>query len=74
MSDKHEAILEYVIDEYVDEDDDIEVGSVALLPLGESVELGFLAIGSRDAEHFHPGMSIDFLSRLGELVSCALRR
>jgi uncharacterized protein YigA (DUF484 family) len=54
--------------------DDIEVGSVALLPLGESVELGFLAIGSRDAEHFHPGMSIDFLSRLGELVSCALRR
>jgi uncharacterized protein YigA (DUF484 family) len=54
--------------------DDVEVGSVALLPLGKSVELGFLAIGSRDAEHFHPGKSIDFLSRLGDLVSCALRR
>jgi len=55
-------------------DDDVEVGSVALLPLGKSVEIGFLAIGSRDAEHFHPGKSIDFLTRLGDLVSGALRR
>ena len=53
--------------------DNIEIGSAALLPLGAQSELGFLAIGSRDSGHFHPGMSIDFLSRLGELVSCALR-
>jgi hypothetical protein len=51
----------------------IEIGSVALVPLGIKSELGFLAIGSRDSDHFHPGMSIDFLARLGELVSCALR-
>lgn len=51
----------------------IEIGSAALLPLGAHSEMGFLAIGSRDAAHFHPGMSIDFLTRLGELVSCALR-
>ncbi len=51
----------------------IEIGSVALVPLGNKSELGFLAIGSRDSDHFHPGMSIDFLARLGELVSCALR-
>ncbi len=51
----------------------VEIGSVALVPLGEKSEVGFLAIGSRDADHFHPGMSIDFLARLGELVSCALR-
>lgn len=51
----------------------IEIGSVALVPLGERSELGFLAVGSRDSDHFHPGMSIDFLARLGELVSCALR-
>jgi uncharacterized protein YigA (DUF484 family) len=51
----------------------VEVGSVALVPLGQHSELGFLAIGSRDSDHFHPGMSIDFLARLGELVSCALR-
>ena len=51
----------------------VEIGSVALVPLGEKSEVGFLAIGSRDSDHFHPGMSIDFLARLGELVSCALR-
>lgn len=51
----------------------VEIGSVALVPLGQKSELGFLAVGSRDAEHFHPGKSIDFLARLGELVSCALR-
>jgi uncharacterized protein YigA (DUF484 family) len=53
--------------------DNIEIGSAALVPLGAHAEMGFLAIGSRDAGHFHPGMSIDFLTRLGELVSCALR-
>jgi uncharacterized protein YigA (DUF484 family) len=49
------------------------VGSVALIPLGPACGLGFLAIGSRDADHFHPGKSIDFLVRIGELVSSALR-
>jgi uncharacterized protein YigA (DUF484 family) len=49
------------------------VGSVALIPLGPGCDVGFLAIGSRDADHFHPGKSIDFLVRIGELVSSALR-
>jgi len=51
-----------------------EVGSVALVPLGRKSETGFLAIGSVDANRFHPGMSIDFLERLGDLVAAALRR
>lgn len=51
-----------------------EIGSAALVPLGAGSELGFLAIGSADAERFHPGMSIDFLARLGELVAEALKR
>ncbi len=51
-----------------------EVGSTAMIPLGEKSEIGFLAIGSIDANRFHPGMSIDFLTRLGELVAEALRR
>lgn len=51
-----------------------EIGSAALLPLGEKSAMGFLAIGSVDADRFHPGMSIDFLSRLGELVAEALNR
>lgn len=49
-----------------------EVGSAALVPLGENAATGFLAIGSRDAEYFHPGKSMDFLSRLGDLLGCAL--
>lgn len=53
--------------------EDMEIGSAALVPLSAKSELGFMAIGSRDADHFHPGKSIDFLARLGELVSCALR-
>lgn len=51
-----------------------EVGSVALVPLGKKSEVGFLAIGSADAGRFHPGMSMDFLSRLGDLVAEALKR
>lgn len=53
-------------------DGDVEIGSAALLPLGKHADTGFLAVGSRDVNHFHPGKSIDFLGRLGELVSCAL--
>ena len=51
-----------------------EVGSAALVPLGKKSEIGFLAIGSADAKRFHPGMSMDFLSRLGDLVAEALKR
>lgn len=51
-----------------------EIGSTAMIPLGNNAELGLLAIGSNDAERFHPGMSIDFLTRLGELVAEALKR
>jgi hypothetical protein len=51
-----------------------EVGSAALVPLGQKCDVGFLAIGSVDANHFHPGMSFDFLGRLGELIAVALKR
>ena len=55
-------------------DDSDEIGSLALVPLGDNAEIGFLAIGSADADRFHPGMSIDFLARVGDLVSGALAR
>jgi uncharacterized protein YigA (DUF484 family) len=51
-----------------------EIGSVALVPLGSKAEIGFLAIGSADADRFHPGMSIDFLARVGDLIAGALKR
>jgi uncharacterized protein YigA (DUF484 family) len=49
-----------------------EIGSAALVPLGENSATGLLAIGSRDADYFHPGKSMDFLARLGDLLGCAL--
>lgn len=54
--------------------DSIEIGSVALTPLGIKGSLGILAIGASNAERFHPGMSTEFLSRIGELVTFALMR
>ncbi len=54
--------------------DSIEIGSVALTPLGPKGAVGILAIGASDAERFHPAMSTEFLSRIGELVTYALVR
>lgn len=50
----------------------VEIGSVALLPLGAAGTVGLLAIGSADAQHFHPGMNTELLVRIGELIAQAL--
>ena len=50
------------------------IGSVALVPLGENGTLGLLALGSAERERFHPGMSTEFLKRMGELITDALAR
>ena len=60
--------------EFLFRQDADEIGSAALIPLGEGSEIGFLAIGSVDSKRFHPGMSIDFLTRLGGLVAGSLKR
>jgi len=49
-----------------------EIGSGALLPLGQLSRYGVLAIGSRDAQRFHPGMGTIFLRQLGDIVSRVL--
>jgi len=49
-----------------------DIGSVALVPLGDKGSLGLLALGSADRDRFHPGMSTEFLGRLAELISDAL--
>lgn len=46
--------------------------SAAMVPLGTAAKLGFLAIGSHDPDHFHPGKRMDFLGRIGELIAIAL--
>jgi uncharacterized protein YigA (DUF484 family) len=50
------------------------IGSVALVPLGEAGGVGLLALGSAERERFHPGMSTEFLKRMGELITDALSR
>jgi len=50
----------------------VEIGSAALVPLGPKASFGLLAIGSHDADRFHPTMSTEFLARIGELVSAAV--
>ena len=53
-------------------DGEVEIQSAALIPLGDRAELGFIVVGSRDPDHFHPGKGMDYLARLGEVVSMAL--
>jgi uncharacterized protein YigA (DUF484 family) len=50
----------------------LQMGSVALVPLGQKGSLGLLALGSADRDRFHPGMSTEFLARMAELVADSL--
>jgi uncharacterized protein len=50
----------------------LELGSVALVPLGAKGSIGLLALGSTDRDRFHPGMSTEFLARMAELVADSL--
>ena len=54
--------------------DSAGISSVALVPLGGKEAFGLLALGSPDRDRFNPGMSTEFLARLGELVGDALSR
>lgn len=49
-----------------------DIGSVALVPLGEKGSVGLLALGSTDRDRFHPGMSTEFLARMADLITDAL--
>ncbi|MGH7748923.1 MAG: DUF484 family protein [Candidatus Dormibacteria bacterium] len=50
----------------------LEMGSVALVPLGDKGSLGLLALGSADRDRFHPGMSTEFLARMSDLIADSL--
>ena len=51
-----------------------DIGSVALIPLSAMTPPGLLALGSVDRDRFHPGMSVEFLARMAELVADSLLR
>jgi len=52
----------------------INISSVALMPFAAQPAPGLLALGSVDRDRFHPGMSTEFLSRMGELIGEVLAR
>ena len=49
------------------------IRAAALIPIRADGQSGVLAIGSNDADRFHPDMGTDFLDRLGEIISQKLR-
>ncbi|MBL8250359.1 MAG: DUF484 family protein [Candidatus Competibacter sp.] len=53
--------------------DEANVASAALIPLGGGHWRGLLVVGSADAGRFHPAVGTLFLERIGELVSQALQ-
>lgn len=50
----------------------VDIGSVALVPLGPNGSIGLLACGSSDMHRFNPSMSTDYLARIGDMVGVAL--
>lgn len=57
---------------YLFGEDAVDVGSVALVPLGPGGSLGLLACGAADSQRFNPTVSTEFLARIGELIAAAL--
>jgi uncharacterized protein YigA (DUF484 family) len=50
------------------------ITSVALVPLADLNPVGLLALGSTEPDRFHPGMSTEFLARIGALIAAAISR
>jgi len=58
--------------DYLFRDGAVDIGSVALVPLGPGGSLGLLACGAIDSQRFNPTVSTDFLARIGELIAASL--
>ena len=50
------------------------IGSMALIPIGPGANRAVLGLASAEAARFAPGISTDFLERIGELLTAALAR
>lgn len=48
--------------------------SIALIPLRDAHNIGFLALASDNTSRFYTEMGTDFLSKIGEILSAALSR
>ncbi len=54
-------------------EDALEVRSAAVIPVEVPGIRGIIGLGSRDEHRYHPGMGTDFLGRLAELITAAMR-
>lgn len=52
--------------------DGSQAGSYAYLPLRDGDVFGLIVLASDDAQRYYPGMGTLYLTRLAELISCAL--
>lgn len=50
------------------------IGSTALIPLGRDGMMGLLAIGSFERRRFNIGADTDFLGRMGDIITAALKK
>ena len=50
------------------------IGSGAVVPLADANVFGLMGIGGRDAQRYHPGMGTEYLQKLADLVSAAIKR
>jgi len=51
-----------------------KIGSGAVVPLADANVFGLMGIGGRDEQRYHPGMGTEYLQKLAELVSAAIKR
>ena len=51
-----------------------EIGSAAMMPLIDGVELGVIAVGSSDANHYNSSMGTLFLNHIGDVLVRILPR
>lgn len=50
-----------------------KLGSGAVVPIADADTYGMIGLGSRDEQHYHPGMGTDFLQQLSNLVSASIK-
>ena len=50
------------------------IGSGAVIPLADTHVFGLMGIGGRDEQRYHPGMGTEYLQKLADLVSAAVKR
>ncbi|MFK7730715.1 MAG: DUF484 family protein [Pseudomonadales bacterium] len=60
--------------EFLFNDNAPHIKSAAVVPIGTGTNIGLLAVGSRDPQHYKSGMGTLFLSYIGEVLAHALPR